>query len=285
MSATTSADVDCWRHVHGVARSSRSSFYWAMRLMPSWRRAAMFAIYAFCRELDDIADGDATAAERASGLDAWRIEVERIWNGEATTPTGRALLEVRRDFPIARDDLLAVIDGVATDATGIVLAPSLAELDLYCDRVASAVGRLSVAVFGEHGDAGHDLAAHLGRALQLTNILRDVDEDAAIGRLYVPEEMLAEAGVRSRDPAAVVRDPVLPRACVALARKARTHFDAAAEALARCERHRVRPAAVMMVSYRTLLDRMERRGWQHRSPRMRLGRLEKLLIGLRHGVL
>ncbi len=274
-----------WAHVARVARASGSSFYWAMRLMPAKRRAAMFAVYAYCRELDDIADADTPLAQRRSQLDGWRREVERIWDGAPQTLIGRALLDVRYGFPIRRDDLVAVIDGCATDADGPVVRPSLAELDLYCDRVASAVGRLSVAIFGAVGDNGTALAHSLGRALQLTNILRDVDEDGANGRLYLPDEALARAGVVETTPALVLKEAGLPQACAIVADIARGHFAAARAALARCDRRTVRPAAVMLESYHRLLSRMERRGWQTRSPRMRLSRPEKLAIGLFHGLL
>ncbi len=285
MTQGTPSAAEAWTHVRQVARASGSSFYWAMRLMPARRRAAMFAVYAYCRELDDIADADTPLAQRRAELDGWRQEVSRIWEGVPQTLTGRALLDVHRDFPIRRDDLIAVIDGVATDADGPVIRPSLSELDLYCDRVASAVGRLSVAIFGADGEDGQALAHSLGRALQLTNILRDVDEDGWGGRLYLPDEALTQAGVAETTPALVLKEPGLPQACAIVAEMARGHFTAARAALARCDRRAVRPAAVMLESYHRLLARMERRGWQTRSPRMRLSHPEKFAIGLVHGLL
>jgi len=285
MNAAIPAQEAAWQHVTQVARASRSSFYWAMRLMPAQRRKAMFAIYAYCRELDDIADSDKPAAQRRAGLEAWREEVARIWDGAPQSPTGRALLDVRHSYPIRREDLIAVINGVATDAEGPVVRPSLAELDLYCDRVASAVGRLSVAVFGAAGEDGDALAHSLGRALQLTNILRDVDEDGGNGRLYLPDEVLTRAGVAPVCPSQVLTAPGLPQACAIVAEMAHGHFAAARAALARCNRRAVRPAAVMLESYHRLLVRMERRGWHQRSPRMRLSRTEKLAIGIVHGLL
>ena len=285
MSAASPTRETAREHVRQVARASGSSFYWAMRLMPARRREAMYAIYAYCRELDDIADSDSPAAERRAGLDAWREEIERIWADAPESLTGYALNDVRRAFPIRREDLVAVIDGVATDADGPVVRPTMAELDLYCDRVASAVGRLSVAIFGAAGDSGTALAHSLGRALQLTNILRDVDEDGGNGRLYLPDEALARAGVAAATPSEALREPGLAQACAIVADMAREHFAAARAALARCDRRAVRPAAVMLESYHRLLGRMERRGWQTRSPRMRLSRPEKLAIGIVHGLL
>ena len=285
MSTASPSREAAWQHVREAARASGSSFYWAMRLMPARRRDAMYAVYAYCRELDDIADSDAPAAERRAGLDGWRAEIARIWTDAPESLIGCALNDVRHAYPIRREDLEAVIDGVATDANGPVVRPSMAELDLYCDRVASAVGRLSVAIFGAPGENGLALAHSLGRALQLTNILRDVDEDGGNGRLYLPDEALTRAGIAPAEPAAVLREPALAQACAIVAGMAREHFAAARAALARCDRRAVRPAAVMLESYHRLLGRMERRGWQTRSPRMRLSRPEKLAIGIVHGLL
>jgi phytoene synthase len=281
----SAADHVAWEHVGRVVRESKSSFYWALRLLPAPKRAAMFAIYAFCRELDDIADSPAPADEKRRDLATWRQEVNNVFEARPATSTGRALDHVRRSYPIERDDLLAVIDGVATDADGPVTRPSLSELELYCDRVAGAVGRLSVAVFGATGPSGAALASNLGRALQLTNILRDLGEDRDEGRLYLPDEVLHSVGIAARTPAEVLADARLPLACEVTASMARVYFNRAAEALSRCDRRSVRPAAVMMVSYRRLLARLERRGWPHEGPKVRLSRGEKLAIGLVHGLL
>jgi squalene synthase HpnD len=285
VTAVSLNDTEVWCHVSRIAQASRSSFYWAMRLMPRQRRLAMFAIYAYCRELDDIADGTLSVTDKLAALHGWRQEVARVWQDAPKTETGRALVLVRQGFPIEREDLLAVIEGVATDAAGPVVRPSLIDFDLYCDRVAGAVGRLSVAVFGAAGRDGTALAGSLGRALQITNILRDIDEDGAEGRLYIPDEDLAQVGIDGRTPAAVLADPALTRACALLAMRAHEQFSLAREALLRCDRRHVRPAAVMLASYSRLLGRMERRGWAVRTPRARLSRLEKLSIGLLHGLL
>src|SRR6202012_581322 len=128
-------------------------------------------------------------------------------------------------FGLKREDFEAVIDGMAMDVARDIRWPSLAEFDLYCDRVASAVGRLSVRVFGMDEAPGIELAYHLGRALQLTNILRDVDEDAAIGRLYLPREALLHAGMTGEDPDKVVARRALPKVCAALVTRAKAHFE------------------------------------------------------------
>ena len=178
-----------------AARSSGSSFYTAMRVLPAPQRDAMYEIYAFCRAVDDIADGEAPQAERRAGLERWRADIDRLYAGEPPAGLGRLAATAKR-FGLAREDFLAVIDGMEMDVEQDIRAPDFADLDLYCDRVASAVGRLSVRIFGLGEAEGRDLAHELGRALQLTNILRDLDEDAAVGRLYLPREALRGCGHR-----------------------------------------------------------------------------------------
>jgi len=195
-----------------VARSG-TSFYWAMRLLPPPRRAAMFAVYAFCRAVDDVVDEPGTPAAKVAGLAEWRLEVDRIFAGRATTDIGRALTLAVGRYDMAREDFLAVIDGMAMDMGEPLRRPTLAELELYCDRVAVAVGRLSVCAFGTPAAQGRRLAHALGRAFQLTNILRDLVEDAGLGRLYLPDEWLSEAGIASADPAVVLRHPALGVVC------------------------------------------------------------------------
>ena len=170
-------------------------------------------IYAFCREVDDIADGDApgcsSPAEKLAALDRWRAEIDAVYAGRPTQPLGRALIGPVGDFALPREDFVAVIDGCAMDAELRMRRPSLAVLDLYCDRVACAVGRLSVRIFGEFRTPWPGGGAALGRALQLTNILRDLREDAGLGRLYLPDELLTKHGIDGDLPDTVDRQPRL----------------------------------------------------------------------------
>src|ERR1700744_5883044 len=167
--------------------ASGSSFYAARRILPKEQRDAMFQIYSFCRQVDDIADSDGPRDERLTALQQWRQDIEALYQGHPPARLRDYAASVQR-FGLEREDFLAIVDGMEMDVPQDIRAPDLATLDLYCDRVASAVGRLSVKVFGLPREDGILLAHHLGRALQLTNILRDIDEDAAIGRLYLPKE-------------------------------------------------------------------------------------------------
>jgi phytoene/squalene synthetase len=156
-------------------------------------------------------------------------------------------------------------------------------LDLYCARVAAAVGHLSVHVFGDPGEAAHEVADALGRALQLTNILRDLAEDAERGRLYLPRELLGRHGIRSDDPATVLRHPALPAVCRDLADVALQHFDTAEAAMRRSSRRAMRPAAVMGAFYRAMLNALVEAGWRDPAARVSLSKPRKLWLVLRHG--
>jgi presqualene diphosphate synthase len=258
-----------------------SSFYTAMKILPAGQREAMFEIYGFCRRVDDIADSDGPRAQRLAELGEWRADVDALYRGELP-PRLAGLAQPVREFDLAKEDFLALIDGMEMDAQADIRAPSWAELDLYCDRVASAVGRLSVRVFGIEREAGTKLAHHLGRALQLTNILRDLDEDAAIGRLYLPRDALDRAGIAGNDPQAVLSSPMLGQVCGELVEAARNHFAEADRIMAQAPRRAVRAPRIMSKVYRTMLDRMVARGWSTPRLRARVPRARLLWIVLRH---
>jgi len=229
----------------------------------------MFAIYAFCRKVDDIADdGVGTREERRRKIDAWRDDIAALYRSE---PAGQAqfLSAIVAHYGLRQEDFLAVLDGMAMDVAEDIVAPSLATLDLYCDRVASAVGRLSIKVFGMEEGPGFELAHHLGRALQLTNILRDIDEDAAIGRLYLPREYLEEMKCcASLDPRAVVMRPEIDRVCRKVAALAHTHYDAADMVLAQKPKGRLATPALMGAVYSEILAESEKAGFA--APRRRV---------------
>jgi phytoene synthase len=262
-----------------------TSFYWAMRLLPEARREAMFAIYAFCREVDDIADSDDPPAKKRAELAAWRREIDAVYDGHPPNGLPRVLADIANAYRLRREDFLAVIDGMEMDAVADICAPSFDELDLYCDRVASAVGRLSVRIFGTDLPAADRVAAALGRALQLTNILRDLAEDAARGRLYLPRDVLEDHGITDTEPHAVLRHPNLPAVCDEVAFIAERRFAEADRAMRECPRRAMRPAAVMSAVYHAILVRLRRRGWSALDREVKLPTQLKLWLALRHGLL
>jgi phytoene synthase len=265
-------------------QASGSSFYAAMRLLPSAERAAMFAIYAFCRVVDDVADEPGpTPSERRAELDRWRADVAGLFAG-APAPRVEYLAEHVRRFHLNQADFQAIIDGMEMDVGEPIVAPDYKTLDLYCDRVASAVGRLSVKIFGMPDAPGETLAFHLGRALQLTNILRDLDEDAEMGRLYLPAEALAAAGITTRDPPAVIDDPRIDAACRWVAAKAHEQYQLADAVLKRRPTGRIRSPRLMREVYQQILRETEAVGWAPPRRRVSLSRPRLLWIVLRHGL-
>jgi squalene synthase HpnD len=272
-------------HVRAVVADSGTSFYWGMRLLPAAKREAMFAIYAFCREVDDIADSDALPAGKRAGLALWRAEVEALYAGRPSRPTSLALAAPIERFDLPRAEFDAMIDGMEMDAGEAMRAPPMAMLERYCRCVAGAVGVLSVRVFGARAADREAGAVALGDALQLTNILRDLAEDARFGRLYLPRELLGRHGIASDEPARVLRDPALPTVCRELAARAAECFDAADRWLAREDRRAVRPALIMRGVYRRTLERLIAKDWQQLDPPVRLGKAERLWVAIRHGLL
>ncbi len=264
-------------------RASGSSFYTAMRILPRREREAIFEIYGFCRAVDDIADRTGPRDERFKELAQWRADINGLYTGK---PSARIqnLSAPLRQFGLERDDFLAIIDGMEMDVTADIRAPDTQTLDLYCDRVASAVGRLCVKVFGVDRANGLALAHHLGRALQITNILRDLDEDAAIGRLYLPHEALRAAGIATTDPIEVLAHPSLSRACAVLIERAREHFHQADIIMRRCPRRNVKAPRIMANAYRPMLDKLSERGWSAPRHPIRVNRLHLIWILLRHAV-
>ena len=262
-------------------RASGSSFYNAMRILPRAQREAMFEIYSFCRQVDDIADASGRRDLRGAQLERWRADIDALFAGTTVARTQGLAVSVR-EFGLRREDFRAVIDGMEMDVVADIRAPSDTTLDLYCDRVAGAVGRLSVRVFGMQEQDGPALAHHLGRALQLTNILRDLDEDASIGRLYLPAESLRAAGICTTDPAEVLADPGLGKACANLVDRARDHFRHADAIMARNPRRTVRAPRLMAKAYLAILDRLVDRGWSPPRRPIRLPRARLLWLIMRH---
>jgi phytoene synthase len=272
-------------YVADLVRRSGSSFYAAMRILPPEKRAGMYAVYAFCREVDDIADEPAPEAEKRARLAEWRAEIDRLFAGAPETVVGRALTEPLRTFGLKRETFLAVIEGMEIDSAQKLRLPDMAALESYCDRVACAVGRLSNRVFGVSDGEGEPVAIALGQALQLTNILRDLAEDAALDRLYLPHDLLAAHGIPDDSAASALAHPAFPAACEVLAELAARRYVEAEAALARCDRRTMRPAIMMMGVYRTVFGKLRRRGWRRLNEPVGLNILEKLWILLRHSLI
>ena len=274
------ADLDA---VEAIVRAAGTSFYRGMRVLPPDRRHAMYAVYAFCRIVDDIADEEGTLPEKIAGLARWHAWIDDVYQGKSHDPVTRVLTRAVPAFDLRRDDFIAVIDGMRMDAETEIVAPDLATLELYCDRVAVAVGRLSVRAFGDASPTADRVAHALGRALQLTNILRDLQDDADRNRLYLPREYLDEAGVPA-DARAALTAPGLGKVCDRLATRAHDYFREAETAMRACDQAAMKPARLMGATYAAILSMLERRGWERPGERVSLPLWRKLCLGIRHGL-
>ena len=291
MAVPLSADdqvVVARNYVRDVTRASGSSFYWGMRILPEKRRDAMFAIYAFCREVDDIADGPDNPDRKRAALADWRQTIENLYDS-GTAPddaiVARALLPAIDQYSLQKNDFLEIIAGMEMDTDEAALPPDCARLRLYCDRVAGAVGLLSIRVFGDSSEAAQKFALSLGTALQLTNILRDLKDDAEMGRLYLPTEQLSAHAVPSDSPQEVLAHPKLPEICASVAERAKEKYAEAEDLLPQCDAKALRPAIVMMMNYRRILDRLVLGRWRNLDDDAGLSVPEKLWITLRYGLL
>jgi phytoene/squalene synthetase len=255
-----------------VARA-KSSFARGMRVLKGERRRALFAVYGFCRAVDDIADAAMPLAEKRRFLAAWRAKL-----AAPDCALSSELAWARGAFALPLAECEAMVAGMETDAEGRVRLADEAALDLYCRRVAGSVGALAVRIFGAPGSEGWGLA--LGRTFQLVNILRDAEEDAARDRVYVPRSLLDAHGVATDDAAAIVAHPGFAACCAALAREAAAGFARAEATMPPQDARALKPARVMMWAYRRLLDRMVAQGFGAPRMRARLTRGEKVRMAL-----
>lgn len=271
-------------YVEAMVKRAGTTFFWAMRSLKIERRRGVFAVYAFCRDVDDVADGDLPLDEKRALLEAWRAEINGIYSGNPIHPIGRALLEPVQTFNLKRADFIAVIDGMEMDAYPRVRISDMAELELYCDRVACAVGRLCVRIFGLREEEGVNLSASLGAALQLTNILRDIIEDAERDRVYLPADLLDKAGANSDQISDVLATPQLAHLCAELAERAENHFNVARTIIQNADPKAVRPANMMLQVYYRVFQKLQARGWDDLDKDVRPSKFEKISIALRYGL-
>ena len=275
-----------------LTRQSRSNFYYAFLALPRRRRAALYAVYAFCRSVDDIADTQAASGagtadpvdreERRHRLQGWRDELARCFEPGATPvhPIARELASAVRAYPIPRDALLAIIDGVEMDLDGRRYETA-EDLYPYCYRVASAVGLCSIEIFGYTSPRAREYAVNLGMALQLTNIIRDVGADARVGRIYLPRQDLQAFGVTEDDITGARYTTAFVRLMAHEAERARHFYRLAADAYPRVDARSLVAAEIMGRIYRALLQQIETREFRVFGERITVPARRKVAIALR----
>jgi len=260
--------------------ASGSSFVLAFWLLPRAKKRAMYALYAFCREVDDIVDDCLDTALAAIKLAWWREEIERVFAGRAEHPVGQALIGAVQTFQLEKDKFLAIIDGMEMDLRQNRY-PDFASLSLYCYRVAGVVGLLSARIFGYQDEKTLDYAVDLGTAFQLTNILRDVGEDARRGRIYLPGEELARFGVTEASLLEGCWTPEFPSLMRFQAERAEAFYARALDVLPLCDRASQRPGLIMAAIYRALLREIVAADFPVLEGRVRLTPLYKFWLALR----
>ena len=275
--------IDPRAHVRRVVAQSRSSFLWGMQALGAERRRAIYAVYAFSREVDNIVDEPGDLAEKKRALAAWREEIDRLYAQRPRWPTTQALLQPIRRFQLPQEEFMAILDGMETDASPAVRMQTLDDLLRYCRRVAGAVGVLSIHIFGTPHPPGPLFAEKLGNAFQLTNILRDLKEDADSERLYVPLCMLERHGVEAQTLEAILAQPGFAAACAELTAIARRYYREADALMAQLGWWRRRPPVLMRAVYKATLDRLEERGWTALDRPVRPSKARSVWLALRHG--
>ena len=259
------------------AARSGSSFYYSFRFLPPERRRAIIALYAFCREVDDVVDEVTDPGVARLKLAWWRSEIAAVFGGAPRHPVALALAPGVAAFKLRQEYLLAVIDGMTMDLDRNRYL-DFAALERYCHCVAGVVGLMSAEIFGYVEPATRDYARDLGVAFQLTNIIRDVGEDARRGRIYLPQNELQSHGVAAAD---IFQRRVTPAFTALMAQqvaRARAFYARALAALPSIDRRAQRPGLVMAAIYQALLCRIEREGFHVLDHRIALTPLTKAWI-------
>lgn len=270
-------------NIKQIVKKSGTSFFWSMRFLPTAQRNAMYTIYAFCRHIDDIVDGDSPMAEKIDLLQAWREEMDNIFDKKVpTTEIGRKIYKNCMRFKLPKEEFLHLIDSIGMDVPNPVQAPDLNKFYRYCRGVAGVPGSLTLRILGcKDEQVINDLATSLGNALQITNILRDVKEDALNNRLYIPREYLEKAQITVTDPMSVIVDKNLVVAREELARQAKDNYAKADRLIPQLDKKISRHVRMIESIYRRYFDMMENRGWEVISPKPSLGKFKKLSLALR----
>lgn len=269
-------------NIKRMVKKSGTSFFWSMRLLPIGKRNAMYTIYAFFRHIDDIVDGDKDINEKLELIEAWRQELDNIYDKKApATEIGRKIYKNCMRFKLPKSEFVRMIDSITMDLPNPVQAPSIEQFNKYCRGVAGVPGSLSLRIFGvEDEKLIEQLSTTLGNALQITNILRDVKEDAQADRLYIPREYLDKAGIDATDPLTVVVNKNLAIAREELAKIAAQNYADAYELIKKLDKKTARPVLMIANIYKRYFDIMQNRGWEIISPKPYISKWKKLGIAL-----
>jgi len=259
------------------AAASGSSFYYSFRFLPEQKRHAIIALYAFCREVDDVVDETTDTNVARVKLQWWREEIQKLFHGTPTHPVTLALKDHTPNFNLAEELFIEIIDGMEMDLD-YDSYPTFKELSLYCYRVASVVGLLTVEIFGYEDRKTLKYAHELGMAFQLTNILRDVHEDAVRGRVYLPLDELKRFGVKPEDLQKNVTTANVVKLFEFQKNRAMQYYKKAFDLLPKNDRYAQRSGVIMAEIYLAILQEIEKDGFKVLEHRIRLTPIRKLWL-------
>lgn len=271
------------KSIKKIVKKSGSSFFWGMHVLPTKERRAIYTLYAFCRHIDDIVDGNDALSQKMELIEAWRKEIDNIYDKKVPASCiGRNIYKNCMRFNIPKSDLTSLVDSISMDLPNPIQAPCLNDFYKYCQGVACAPGSMSLRILGcKDENIIKDLSTSLGVAMQVTNILRDVKEDAMSDRLYIPKEFLQKAGIETSDPKEVIVDKNLSVAREELAKIAMQNYDQSFALINKLDKKMSRSVKALAYIYKRYFDIMQNRGWEVISPKPIVGRLTKLFLVLK----
>ena len=261
-----------------IIKYPKSSFYWGMKILGKDRRNAMFILYEFCKKADSIADSHLLKKEKKKKINNLRKEINDIFNNNLSNNFGKILKFNIDKYKLNKKHFLDIIDGVEMDIKDIMICPSKKTFNLYCYRVAGAVGLLSLKIFGEYNKKTTTFGLYLANALQITNILRDIKQDQAMGRIYIPKEILNKVGIKKKKISFILKDKRFPEACKKLSNLADLNFELAEKQLKLCSKNKLKSAVLMMNTYKLLLKKIKKNGWKNLGRKISLTKFEKFFL-------
>ncbi|MFM7083851.1 MAG: squalene/phytoene synthase family protein [Hyphomicrobium sp.] len=232
-----------------------------MRILPKSQREAIYLVYSFCRSVDDIADSEFSKEQRLADINLWRSQINDLYKFRYEGNLTKGYLPVVQKYNLNNEDFFSVLDGMEMDIRNQNTFYDWSSLDRYCDCVASAVGRLSSQIFGIDETSGKALSHHLGRALQLTNILRDIDEDAQMGRFYLPIEELKKQNIYNSNISEIINHVSFSKVCFSITKITDLYFEEAEGIMRKIPRSLVKSPRIMCSVYKSLFHKLKKRGW------------------------
>jgi len=249
-----------------------------MKILGKERRDAMFAIYAFCKKADSIADSRKLKKKKIKQINNLRKEINDVFNNNLNNYFSKTLKHYIDSYKLEKKHFLDIINGVEMDINNIMICPNIKIFNLYCYRVAGVVGLISLKIFGQYNKKTKYFGLYLAKALQITNILRDIKQDKDMGRMYIPKEILNSVGIRTKNIIFILKNKNFHKACEKLAKLADLNFKKADNQLKFCSKKKLKSAILMMGTYKLLLKKLKKRGWEDLEKKVNLTKIEKFFL-------